>query len=1200
MCNQGELAHSTTFIESSSPVSSVKPQQRQEPKSLTQNSLTPVSSSAASCVVPSDLVSHANESIAAIDAFDTNKVLDIRTSADGCIEIPVWNSKLESLLVDTGAGLDCIGDLRLPSSAVRHKLNRPIRLQGLGSQFATEFTKIPLHFSSGTLEWAFVIIPNSSLFLMGRPLLSKLDAIIRFDKGIMTISGLASSFSSELCVVIDETDENQPSPCRVEKRKLRGRDKRVRSCEIARKLCQQRVNWPCGATSGKESCVCPCNVDPPRSDEQLVDTFLADSEFSQAGVKRLKQILLKYPDVWKGELQPRLANVEPHRIELTSAIPVRCKLRVLTDDLKKLVEAELNKMVDAKVIRRSVSPYAALPVLVRKPDGSVRFCINYKPLNRVTKKDRGPLPRIDDLLMSLKGSKYFVALDLLSGYWQIPMAEEDIEKTAFLTHKGLYEWLVMPFGLTNAPATFQRSMDQLFGHLRFLGVLIYLDDLLCHHATEDGCLDIVEKVISILSSVNLKIKPVKCAFGKRKVQYLGFVLEEGCIRPNMQKVDVIKQLPAPVDISSLRRLLGLFGTYRKFIPNYASISEPLSRLFKKNVDFVWTEEQQQAHQQLKDSLVDVALNVPLDLDNLVLETDASSIAAGAILSIRKGDDLHPVEFASITFSEDIRKWTTKEKECYAIVWAVKKFDGYLRGRLFDLYTDHESLQWIWSSKIPKIERWAHVLQEYDVNIYHKSGKKLAHVDALSRLDPVVEENLPRMSYVGLCQVLQPVSMCPIFPRRQQTSFPTLSQILAAQKDEAANVKLSEQPDMLLVDTLWRYRNRLYIPASLRSRVLDVYHGSVLSGHPGTRKTCKKIRKIMNWPRLEEDVRRYIASCIICGRAKKGREKLQGLRRCHPVRAQPNELVAMDFWGPVTVGTTSIICLTIIDYATRWADAVIVPSMMSEDVVRALMSCWVPRFGMPKMVLTDNDTSFGAVFKEFETSLGVKVRTSQPYHPEGNGVIEVFHKFLRLAFCALDKYPVPPDMKLSLALWAYRSLPHESTGDTPSYLMMGFDVTLPYEIQTDDVCYANNMERLQALFATRQMVEEYMETKRELYEDALNRGRRDVKFEVGNLVMARNHRRFPAKLEGRWSFPCRVLQVSSDGRCATVRSLSSGVVADLHIEDAKFIQPPTTVQQELQWELEKIADLHARRNSTSNPLLPQRSRPLEAVMRDLLK
>ncbi|CAM4626007.1 unnamed protein product [Lepidochelys kempii] len=434
---------------------------------------------------------------------------------------------------------------------------------------------------------------------------------------------------------------------------------------------------------------------------------------------------------------PGLTERAYHSIDTGNAHPIRVHPYRVSPQAKTAIEREIQDMLQMGVIRPSESAWASPVVLVPKPDGEIRFCVDYRKLNAVTRPDNYPMPRTDELLEKLGRAQFISTLDLTKGYWQVPLDESAKERSAFITHLGLYEFNVLPFGLRNAPATFQRLVDGLLAGLGEYAVT-YLDDVAIFSDSWADHLEHLQKVLERIREAGLTVKAKKCQIGLNRVTYLGHQVGQGTISPLQAKVDAIQKWPLPKSKKQVQSFLGLAGYYRRFVPHYSQIAAPLTDLTKKKQPNAvqWTGKCQKAFNQLKATLMsDPVLRAP-DFDKpFLVTTDASERGVGAVL-MQKGPDqeFHPVVFLSKKLSERESNWSVTEKECYAIVYALEKLRPYVWGRRFHLQTDHAALKWLHTVKETnkKLLRWSLALQDFDFDIQHISGASNKVADALSR------------------------------------------------------------------------------------------------------------------------------------------------------------------------------------------------------------------------------------------------------------------------------------------------------------------------------------------------------------------------------------------------------------------------------------------------------------------------------------
>lgn len=357
-------------------------------------------------------------------------------------------------------------------------------------------------------------------------------------------------------------------------------------------------------------------------------------------------------------------NLLRHHIRTGDASPVNSRAYRTSPRLKLEITKEINKLLAKDVIQESSSPWASPIVMVRKKDGSYRFCVDYRKLNAITVKDAHPLPRTDDSLDALAGSALFTTLDLCSGYWQVEMSEDDCEKTAFTTGDSLYEFKVMPMGLASGPATFQRLMGLVLRGLHWSKVLVYLDDIIVIGSNFSEHLENLKEVLSRFRLAGLKVRPDKCQFFSKEVRFLGHVVSNQGVMPDPGNVQKILDWTTPQNASQVRSFLGLCSYYRRFVCNYAQEAEPLHRLTCKNVPFIWTDKCEQAFQFFKLTLTNPPVLANPDFERpFILFTDASSVAIGTILAQKHDGKEHVISYASRVLSNNEIKWSTYDRDC---------------------------------------------------------------------------------------------------------------------------------------------------------------------------------------------------------------------------------------------------------------------------------------------------------------------------------------------------------------------------------------------------------------------------------------------------------------------------------------------------------------------------------------------------------
>ena len=487
------------------------------------------------------------------------------------------------------------------------------------------------------------------------------------------------------------------------------------------------------AAAGAEESATP----PSRTEESATPPSTRLPEVKCEDKTKMEQLLHEYADVFSQSEEDIGSYTGKHRLVISTgdAQPVRQRAYRVPLHLRDDLRGELRKMEEQGVIEPSSSPWASPVVLVRKKNGKIRFCCDYRSVNKLIKHDSYPLPRVEDLLQVTQGSNFFSVLDQRSAYWAIPVEEQSREVTAFITEFGLHQWTRQPFGLKTSPGVFQRVMEDLLGNMNWHRAVVYLDDVIVFSRTLEEHLESLRELLQKFRQSGLKLSPEKCCVAASEVIFLGHHLDADGIRPAEEKVEAIRTWPAPTSPRALRQFLGFLGYYQQYIPDYSKKAAVLTDLLKKTTSYQWTDECQRSFQNLKEDIMKYrVLKFPDVEKEFVLTTDGSGTGWGAELKQEQG----VIAFASGKWSDTELNWSATEKELGAVVKATEKFRHYLLGKAFKLRTDHQALRFLHRSKSTgKLFRWMEKLQEFEYTVEHVPGHSIPHVDALSRQDAPV-------------------------------------------------------------------------------------------------------------------------------------------------------------------------------------------------------------------------------------------------------------------------------------------------------------------------------------------------------------------------------------------------------------------------------------------------------------------------------
>ena len=895
------------------------------------------------------------------------------------------------------------------------------------------------------------------------------------------------------------------------------------------------------------------NITELHEEEKPANFIMPDlSHLDDKRQQRLATLIKKYGHLMV-EPQDYDSNIKTeHVIDLIGPMPKKAQLRRTSPEQRLIIDQHIDKMLQKGVIERSNSPYAFPIVLVRKKDGSMRFCIDYRLLNLVTCLDAYPLPRIEDVFDAFFGAVIFSVVDMKDAYFHVKIRPSDRELTAFISHRGLFQFVNMAFGFSNAPATWQSSADEMFSDYLWIFCLVYMDDLIIYSKDFDSHMEHLEKVFQRLSNYKVHLNPKKCHFAQESVEYLGHTVSKNGISPNPNKVKAILNMPAPTTLKEVRSFTGLAGYYRRFIPNFAAIGEPLYKLTRKNATFNWSTDCQQAFESLKQTLAILpVLAFPNWEKEFIIHTDASGYGIGAILSqLDDANEERPIAYWSRTLNAAERNYHTTEQECLALIEALKQFRTYLQSNPFTIYTDHAALQWLMTKKEPagRLARWSLDIQHYvnRMKIIHRSGDKNQNADGLSRLPVInVTAKVPPEQQNAMQKLakeyLEKFSADPKKFSEIQQLDPAYGPIIdylrsgtlpdnKKKRDEV--VAISDHFELIddLLFHLWypggtrriqRTRFQLCIPLTLQHAIIQACHDKIEGSHFGVTRTYEKVRDHYYWPSMHRDIKKYVQACTPCQLKKKSRQAPAGL--LIPITASaPFKIIGVDIIGPLplTFNKNQFI-LVFTDYLTRWVEAFPMKKITAEAVAELYVREVVTRHGAPKKILSDRGKQFlSKLSLAIFSYLGSTKLSTTPYCPQTDGLTERFnHTLISAISMYVSDHQRDWDQLIPYALLAYRTSHHASSGLTPFQLLYRREAYLPLdrimptgeEIDsfTPDQWSQELHERLQEAYATAAAANQLA---KEAQQRNYDKKRRDISFEENEEVLWYNPKIIPGKVQ----------------------------------------------------------------------------------------
>ena len=845
------------------------------------------------------------------------------------------------------------------------------------------------------------------------------------------------------------------------------------------------------------------------------------------------------------------------------------------------IDREIDRLESEEHIKPSKSGFNSPLIPVRKKNGTLRICQDFRNINKFTNKQRFPLPEINDILSSLHEARYFCVIDLKSGYYQIRLAEASRPLTAFRTSKGCWEYISMPFGLSNSPSSMQRLMLNVTNGIP--NCHVFLDDILVFGSTLKECELHLDRVLSRLNEHNLTIQLPKCSFFTKSCTYLGHVISDQGISPDPEKVRAIKEFPRPRDLQAVRSFLGLTSYYRKFIPNYSKVASPLHDITKgcsgkgKNVNVKWTSEEDESFEKLKEAIeVNALLKYPNYSKGFRLTVDASATALGGCLSqLDEAGRDRPVSFFSKKLLPAEQRYDAINREALAIIYGLKVNRQTILGREVSILSDNAPLTWMLKTSAPssRVARWLILLSEYNItSISHVAGRENIVADALSRNVPdtvdILLDEIPSLNVIQ--QVEEDVVEWNVENiGAEQQKFPLYKEIVNFLTGKRAQLprhlaapinQFELENSILYFKSQNEYKNvkyRVCVPPSYYRKALVLAHSVPISGHTGIHSTLERLKTFAFWPTMAACVKDFVKSCAICLKTKNYKGSKAPILR-NPEVDRPYDRLNMDLIGPLPVSNdNNRYILSLVDVLTRYGFAVPIPDKSANTVSRALINHVIGPFGPPRSIYSDSGPEFTAeVTKQVLNAMQVHQRHITVYRPEASGQIERLNGTLISILRALvHEHPGTWDASLPLALLAYNSSFHRTIKESPYFLFFMRDPNLPYSTllgsQSPWYCIDSVKHEIMLRCNTAfSLAKKYIEEGRTEQEEYRNKKAKLRPIQIGDRVWVRKMANV-TKLGTKYLGPMRVIKVL--GVIFWIRDLSTHNIYKVHIDRLKHEQ-----------------------------------------------
>lgn len=853
-----------------------------------------------------------------------------------------------------------------------------------------------------------------------------------------------------------------------------------------------------------------------------------------------------------------------HHIDTGDSPPIRQRYYRMSPEKQRILTQEVDEMLSLDVVEPCESDWSSPVLIVYKKNGQPRFCLDSRKLNSVTKKDAYSLPYISEILDNLRDAKYLSSIDLSKAFWQIPIAEQDRDKTAFyIPGRGSLRFKTTAFGLTNAPATQQRLVDMMFGPEFDLKVFAYLDDIVTVSSSFEEHVSLLLSVLEKLKQANLTINIDKCQFFRSQLKYLGYVVDANGLRTDPEKVEAILNYPTPSCRKDVKRFLGTATWYRRFVPNFSTIAGPLNKLTssKKNAPpFVWTEEADTAFSKLKECLVSAPVLACPDYSlPFEVHTDASNYGVGGMLTQTVDGTERPIAYMSKSLSGAERNYSITERETLAVLTALEHWRCYLEnGQTFTVYTDHSALKWFLSLSNPtgRLARWCVRLSSFNFVIKHRKGVDNVVPDALSRAFPV--------SAISTADSFAKTDD-PWYKKMYNACLNSPSAIQNFQIINNTLFRLSKNTIKNNLNTEFSWKE--VVPLELREEVLSENHSEPTAGHLGIFKTYHRLSLRYFWPGMHADVIKFVSSCSVCLSHKLPNHTTLGEMGRPKQCSRPFQMISIDFVGPLPSSRKqNAYLLVVVCCFSKYCMAFPMRRATADGVIKHLEDSVFLVHGVPQTIFLDNGSQFiskqlDGFFKKYKIP---NIFFTPKYTPQVN-TVERYNKTIMTCISTfIENDHRSWDVNLAKIQFAMNNSVNEATGYTPSFLVHGRElVTCGSHYVDADVgneivflprdIYSENLGHLSGIFSN---VQASLWRSHLKNTSRYNLRRKAAEFEVDDIVWKRTYfqsdkdSHFSKKLAPKFT-KCRV-KAKLSPLVYHLEDMSGKDLGKWHIKDLKLV------------------------------------------------